>query len=277
MAWRSHGTSHATLVAALVRNGLLSDPRAAAAYGLADRADFAPRASTAFLDAPAPIGHGATISAPHMHALALDALAPALAPGGAALDVGCGSGALLPALAALVAPGGVVLGVEHVPQLADLARANVAKSHARALAAGDIVVVAGDGFGPWAPPGGPPGRLFDAIHVGAAAPELPPALLASLRVGGTIVCPVGPAGGAQTLVVAVKTADGGVRAAGPRVGVVYVPLTALDEQDPGNARAGEVARRGGSRGAAAPTAGLAMGELSAAGELTPRGSGGGAA
>lgn len=244
MAWRSHGTtSHASLVAALVRGGLLVDARATNAFACADRADFFPPGgppAAAFLDAPAPLGHGATISAPHMHALVLEALAPALGPGGAVLDVGCGSGALLPALASLVAPGGVVLGVEHVPQLANLARANVRKSHARALEGGDVVVVCGDGYTSWAVPRGAPGRLFDAVHVGAAAPALPPALLASLRVGGTIVCPVGPADGEQRLVVAVKQADGSTRDARPPVGVMFVPLTDLRTQDPSNARAGEV-------------------------------------
>lgn len=35
----------------------------------------------AYMDAPSPIGHGATISAPHMHAYCLEALSPWLTPG----------------------------------------------------------------------------------------------------------------------------------------------------------------------------------------------------
>lgn len=44
---------------------------------------------------PQPIGFRATISAPHMHAHALEVLSPAIpAEGGRVLDVGCGSGYL---------------------------------------------------------------------------------------------------------------------------------------------------------------------------------------
>lgn len=46
-------------------------------------------------DRPQPIGFRATISAPHMHAHALEVLSPAIpAEGGRVLDVGCGSGYL---------------------------------------------------------------------------------------------------------------------------------------------------------------------------------------
>eukprot|EP01050_Picozoa_sp_SAG11_P034981 SAG11_NODE_12596_length_695_cov_1.080537_1_plen_107_part_10 len=40
------------------------------------------------------IGFGATISAPHMHAYALEWLSDRLKPGSKVLDVGCGSGYL---------------------------------------------------------------------------------------------------------------------------------------------------------------------------------------
>jgi protein-L-isoaspartate(D-aspartate) O-methyltransferase len=44
---------------------------------------------------PKPIGSAATISAPHMHAHALELLKDKLKPGNKVLDVGCGSGYLL--------------------------------------------------------------------------------------------------------------------------------------------------------------------------------------
>jgi hypothetical protein len=43
-------------------------------------------------DAPQLIGHGATISAPHMHAHCLEILKDHLVPGASALDIGSGSG-----------------------------------------------------------------------------------------------------------------------------------------------------------------------------------------
>ena len=44
------------------------------------------------MDSPQSIGFGVTISAPHMHAHALQILAGHLREGSTALDVGCGSG-----------------------------------------------------------------------------------------------------------------------------------------------------------------------------------------
>ncbi len=46
----------------------------------------------AYMDAPLGIGHAATISAPHMHAYALELLLDRLRPGAKALDVGSGTG-----------------------------------------------------------------------------------------------------------------------------------------------------------------------------------------
>jgi protein-L-isoaspartate(D-aspartate) O-methyltransferase len=58
-----------------------------------DRKFYAPQHP--YTDAPQPIGHAATISAPHMHAAACEHLLPVLPETGAKiLDVGCGSGYL---------------------------------------------------------------------------------------------------------------------------------------------------------------------------------------
>lgn len=55
-----------------------------------------------------------------------------------------------------------------------------------------------------------PGAPFHAIHVGAAAPEMPQNLVSALAPGGRLVVPVGPEGGAQVLMVVDKHGDGRV-------------------------------------------------------------------
>ena len=55
-----------------------------------------------YKDNPQPIGSNVTISAPHMHAHALETLAEHLKPGKRALDVGSGSGFLTACMALMV-------------------------------------------------------------------------------------------------------------------------------------------------------------------------------
>jgi protein-L-isoaspartate(D-aspartate) O-methyltransferase len=102
---------------------------AASALTALDRANFVPPAAVdhAYQDTPLCIGHGATISAPHMHAMCLELLDAQLQPGAHVLDVGSGSGYLTAAMAVLVGETGVVVGIEHVPQLTEWSKDNVAK------------------------------------------------------------------------------------------------------------------------------------------------------
>jgi protein-L-isoaspartate(D-aspartate) O-methyltransferase len=210
MAWRSSGRTNVELVANLARNGIVRTEAVRAAMLAVDRADFVPpdQRGAAYNDTPLPIGANATISAPHMHAHALEELAPTLLgrPGATLLDVGSGSGILLAYGAALVAgAGGRVYGVEHVPELVAAAAGNLAKSAATAQLVADRVIVnaVGDGFR-----GDPQHAPFDAIHVGAAAASVPQALLAQLAPGGRLLIPVGGSG-AQQLMAFDKAAGGG--------------------------------------------------------------------
>ena len=91
-----------------------------------DRAEFTLSRHGAYYDSPQFIGYGATISAPHMHAFALESL-QSYAQNGKVLDVGSGSGYLTVCFAKLGAKQ--VHGVEHIEQLVDWSISNILKSH----------------------------------------------------------------------------------------------------------------------------------------------------
>ncbi|KAI6243443.1 Protein-L-isoaspartate(D-aspartate) O-methyltransferase domain containing protein [Aphelenchoides fujianensis] len=83
-----------------------------------DRGDFAP--TNPYQDAPQGIGHNATISAPHMHAIALQGLLDVIKPDSHVLDVGSGSGYLTVCLANMIGPNGTVVGIDHIDELVQL-------------------------------------------------------------------------------------------------------------------------------------------------------------
>ncbi|CAM9769555.1 unnamed protein product [Phaeothamnion confervicola] len=103
--WSCSGSSNRELVANLWKSGIITRQAVRDAMLQTDRRHYAP--IDPYYDSPQPIGHHATISAPHMHAHALELLADVLpATGARVLDVGCGSGVLLAMLARLTGPTG---------------------------------------------------------------------------------------------------------------------------------------------------------------------------
>lgn len=122
-----------------------------------------------------------------MHASAAESLLPFLRSGARVLDIGSGSGYLTAVLAELVCtPGtqGKVVGLEHIKALRDLGERNFSKSERgkQLLREGGVSFVVGDGRLGWSGDGGEEG--WDAIHVGAAAVELHPALIHQLKKPG---------------------------------------------------------------------------------------------
>ena len=150
--------------------------------------------SMAYQDIPLPIGEGQTISQPTMVAEMTAALR--LSPREKVLEVGCGSGYQAAVLAQL-ASDGLVVTVERLHSLAARAEATLQELDYR------NVVVELTGPVPGCPERGP----YDAILVAAAAPAIPPSLLAQLRVGGRMALPVG-AREEQELLLVLKTGEG---------------------------------------------------------------------
>jgi len=170
-------------------------PQVRAALGKVERHRLVPPAqrALAYRNHPLPIGQGQTISQPYIVALSTDLIAPE--PHHKVLEVGTGSGYQAAVLAEIVAR---VYSIEIVEPLAVAAERSL-----RELRYRNIEIKIGDGYQGW-PEKGP----FDAIVVTAAAPRVPEALLAQLKTGGRMVIPVGAAGGAQELLLIVKTAEG---------------------------------------------------------------------
>jgi protein-L-isoaspartate(D-aspartate) O-methyltransferase len=146
----------------------------------------------AYDDSALPLPAGQTISQPYMVARIAEALE--LHGREHVLDVGTGSGYQAAVLAELAAD---VVTIERIPELAELARRNLA-------AAGyeGVEVRLGDGTR-----GVPDRAPFDAIAVAAAVPELPESLYEQLEPRGRLVVPVGTRR-AQELQVVVRSPEG---------------------------------------------------------------------
>lgn len=105
-----------------------------------DRAHYC-SARDPYLDSPHVIGYGATISAPHMHAYALEVLADKLVEGAKVLDVGSGSGYLTACMAHMTGPRGVVYGVDHIKELVKLSEENIKRDCEDLLTSGRVKLV----------------------------------------------------------------------------------------------------------------------------------------
>jgi protein-L-isoaspartate(D-aspartate) O-methyltransferase len=171
-------------------------PAVRAAMGKVERHRLVPREQlgAAYANRPLPIGSGQTISQPYIVALSTDLLAPK--PDDVVLEVGTGSGYQAAVLAE------VVKQVHSIELIEGLGRAAAQKL--ADLGYRNVEVRIGDGYAGW-PEKGP----FDGIVVTAAAPRIPPALLAQLKPGGRMVIPVGGDGFIQYLKLVTKRADGG--------------------------------------------------------------------
>jgi protein-L-isoaspartate(D-aspartate) O-methyltransferase len=156
----------------------IKNKRVLAAMGATPRELFVPPEirHLAYADKPLPIGHGQTISQPFIIALMTEALE--LTDRDKVLEIGTGSGYQAAILAELAQK---VITTERVKPLAEIARKLLDR-----LGYKNIEVHPAEETLGWrreAP--------YDAIMVTAAAPKVPPELIAQLAIGGRLVIPVG--------------------------------------------------------------------------------------
>jgi len=150
-------------------------------------------AELAYDDTPLPIGEEQTISQPYVVALMAEALE--LGPADKVLEIGAGSGYAAAVLSRIARE---VWAIERHESLAHQARPRMER-----LGYSNVHILHGDGTLGW-----PEQAPFDAIAVAAGGPEVPPALLDQLAVGGRLVIPIGPDPRTQSLVRIRRLADG---------------------------------------------------------------------
>ncbi len=174
------------LINQLIQEGYLKTPRIIEAFRKIKREDFVPESlkNEADINAPLPIGYGATISQPLTVAFMMELLQPE--SGDKILDIGAGSGWQTAILAHIVSQngGGRVFAIERIPELVEFGKKNVAKYNF--LEKGIVEFILGDGSR-----GLEKEAPLDKIIVAAAAEKIPDAWKKQLKIGGRLVVPVG--------------------------------------------------------------------------------------
>ncbi len=154
------------------------------------------------------IGRGQTISQPSLVAHMISELR-LTEQAERVLDVGCGSGYQAAILSKLA---NKVFSVERIADLAKTARSRLTHLGFENV---EVVMASEDVLGH------PDEAPYDAIIVGASVPEVPPSLVAQLKLGARMVIPVGPSGRQRVATVMRQQDDFEVRYG---IACVFVPL-----------------------------------------------------
>ncbi len=163
----------------------------------------------AYTDRPLEIGHGQTISAPHMVAIMCNILE--LAEGHKVLEIGAGSGYNAAVMAELVGKSGHIYTVERIEPLVHFAQENLKET-----GYDNVTVLLENGS-----MGYPRYAPYDRIAVTCAAPHIPETLLEQLKPGGIMVIPVGSY--SQELIRVKKYTNGSIHKK-KKGGVIFVPM-----------------------------------------------------
>lgn len=168
------------LIDGLIRGGYLSTPSVIKAMESIPRELFVPpdKRGFAYVDKPLEIGHGQTISAPHMVALMAEALDLDL--GHKVLEIGTGSGYHAAVISKIIGNGHIYT-IERHKTLVDQAKKNLARTGIH-----NVTVSKGDGS-----MGLPQYAPYNRIYVTCASPSIPPPLINQLTDHGKLLIPVG--------------------------------------------------------------------------------------
>ena len=182
------------LLIELIASEKIKSERVVLSMLLVDRKDFAPE--NPYLNNAMRINekYKVNISAPVMHAYALEYLSDYCTENSRILDIGSGTGYLTCALSALTNYKGLVVGVEHIQEIIELAEQNIRKNHGNLLDNKKIIFVNSDGrhgykgLGP-----------YKAIHVGACLDYYPDELIQQLDYNGRMFIPIAQDNGEQNI------------------------------------------------------------------------------
>ena len=196
---------------------------------LVNRKHFTMNQSHAYRDSPSPLTDNQTISAPHMHAKALEYMWPVLMrPNSHVLDIGSGSGYLTACFGYACrvfhpkhTQRGKVIGVDIYKNLVTFSNKVISKHYPELKTyTRSFKIEHNDGY--YGIPKKRNKEIYDGIHIGAKCNEIPRYLFAQLKDTGIMVLPLMTHGGLQFCIVTKdQKGDPIIR---PRGRVNYVPL-----------------------------------------------------
>ena len=195
---------------------------------MVDRINFCVYKENCYCDSPSPLILEQTISAPHMHAKAIEYLQEKLVPGASVLDVGSGSGILTAIYGKRVQVDnkdskkrGKVVGIELHQGLVNMSIQTIKKNYPELFKySSSFKILQGSGWDGY--PKKSKKEMYDAIHVGALADSVPNILLNQLKPDGIMLLPL-KLGDNNYFCIITKDKDNNVLI-DPRESVRYVPL-----------------------------------------------------